>query len=232
MLRFKPKVDEFTLLRLEKDAQKLLRVDPFNAYQLLGMLSCFKGKINDMHESYKKALNLAITKEDKELVLDNYAASLYNTGYFSQSAELSSKIYNISFPVKLIESINDRFFYAGLFHQVANFSRKYNLPSNSFIFKIESFIDKYNIKDEQIQKVIKIAISVLHNHHIFNFHNAVYLELSSDESSTWLSYIIKVNRPVEEIVEMDYELACALAEEDFSSDLLLHFVPVYEVAGE
>jgi len=228
-LRFKQHIDEFTLLRLEREVQKLLQIDPFNAYQFLGMLAVFREDIANVHKYYETASKLATTSGEKNILLNNYAASLCNMGYFSKAVKLSDDITDSS--IEIVKPVKV-FFSAGLFHRAANFIRKHSLENDNFIFAVEQFMNEHGVTDEQLQKLIEITISVLHKHQFFNFRNAVHIEFSSDESSIWLSYIIKVDRSIEEIVEMDYELACAIAEEDFPTDLLLHFIPVYEVAGE
>lgn len=233
-LRLISKVDSFTFTRLEKEAQKLVKIDAFHAYQFLGILASFKEDITCVHENYKKALNFALENRDKSIVLNNYAVSLANMGYFIKAAELSIKSYEYSPPSEVIKLISSRFAYAGLFHYAANFAREYNLVSNDFIFAIavEAFMDEHGVIDEELQKLIEVGISILHKHKFFNFRNAVHIEFSAGEDSKWLRYVIKIDRSIDEIVEMDYELACALAEVDFSTELLLHFIIVYEIAGE
>jgi hypothetical protein len=153
-------------------------------------------------------------------------------GYFSEAAELSVKSYGYNPPSEVIILIPSRLTYAGLIHKAVDLIRKHNLIEFHFVFEIEQFMDKHGVTDEQLQKLIEIAISVLHEHQFFDFRNSINVEFAEDEYSKWLRYVIKINRSVDEIVEMKYELACALAESDLPTELLLHFIVAYEIAGE
>jgi tetratricopeptide (TPR) repeat protein len=231
-LRLISKIDSFTIARLEREAQKLVKIDAFSAYQLLGILASLKGDIVSLHKNYEKALKLVVTNQDNARALSNYAASLVNMGYFSEAAELSVKSYGYNPPSEVIILIPSRLTYAGLIHKAVDLIRKHNLIEFHFVFEIEQFMDKHGVTDEQLQKLIEIAISVLHEHQFFDFRNSINVEFAEDEYSKWLRYVIKINRSVDEIVEMKYELACALAESDLPTELLLHFIVAYEIAGE
>lgn len=235
-LHFAHAIDEFTLIRLEKEAQKLLNVDAFHAYQLFGTLAGFKNDVVNLHKDYNKALKLVVTSQDSAKALSNYAASLFNMGYFSEAAELSVKSYEYNPPSEVIVLVSSRFAYAGLIHKAADLIRKHNLIEFHFVFQVEQFMDEHSVTDEQLQKLIEIAISVLHEHQFFDFRNSISVEFAEDEDSKWLRYAIKVDRSVEEIVEMDYELAHKLAYEvaksNLPTELILNFIPTYEIAEE
>ena len=231
-LQFTHKIDGFTLIRLEKEALKLLNIDAFSSYQLLGTLAGFKGEITSIHENYKKALKLVVTSQDNARAFNNYAVSLFNMGCFSEAIELSVKSYEYNPPSEVIMLISSRLSYAGLIHKAADLISKHNLIDLYFVFEIEQFMDEHGVTDEQLQKLIEIAISVLHEHQFFDFRNSINVEFAEDENSKWLRYVIKIDRSVDEIVEMKYELACALAESDLPTELLLNFIVAYEIAEE
>lgn len=44
--------------------------------------------------------------------------------------------------------------------------------------------------------------------------------------------MIKIDHSVNEMVEMKYELVCALAESDLPAELLLNFIVAYEIVEE
>jgi|WetSurMetagenome_2_1015567.scaffolds.fasta_scaffold09228_5 hypothetical protein len=231
-IRFMPKVDRFTLIRLEREAQKLLSVDALHAYQFLGILASFRGDVIGVKQNYKKATNLVLTQADKIIFSLNYAESLLNIGFFSESLEQVKDINFDDLSSKMLKSISATFILSGLFHYAANLVRKYQLIDAYFTFSFENFMDEHGITDEQFQKLIEIGVSILHKHQFFDFRNSTEFEFTEDEYSKWLCFVIKIDRSVDEIVEMKYELACALAESDLPTELLLNFIVAYEIAGE
>lgn len=235
---------------MEQKANLLLEQDKITAYQFLGDLASFKGDINNVHSYYEKALELVKTDDAKKLiVLFDYSACLFDMGFFSKGIELSISAYNIVcntdplFPF-VFKSIIIRFMRVGLVHRAADLIRKKsnekyltNIFNELFgdirlIFELEKFMDEHGINDELLQRLFEIGISVLHKHKFFNFRSPPLIEFSADEDSKWLCSVIKIDRSVDEIVEMKYELACALAESDLPTELLLNFIVAYEIAGE
>jgi tetratricopeptide (TPR) repeat protein len=234
VLRSKPKIDAFTLKRLEHEAKKLLSVDAFSGYQLLGALSSFSGRVSEMRENYDKALKLASTPAEKSVALNNYSASLLVTGYFAESVELvfqalnldAGDLHKLNFALSCYKS--------GSLHQaiqhIENLARL-DQDLSQQIIAVVKFMDEHGVRDEELQKMIEIAISVLHARNFFNFRN-MRTAFVSDEDSTWFCYVIKVDRSVEEVVDMRYELAGQLAEVDLPMNLLSNFLVTYECAEE
>ena len=252
-LRLAPKLDTFTLNRLQREANNLLKVDAFNAYQILGALASFEGNITRVRENYEKALNLASINEDKAMILNNYAVSMGIMGYFSEAAKLGIESYNIFPSLRRAKQNIHHFMRAGLFHHAAELTHKIdNLDLDNGLFSLISrttrFMDKHGVSDEELQKLIEITITVLHARQFFDFHynvqlgflededsqwfHNVQLGFLEDEDSQWFRYVIKVNRSVEEIIEMIYELANQLAEVDLPIKLTSNFITAYEIAEE
>jgi hypothetical protein len=234
-LRTTPEIDPFTLKRLQREAHNLLKADAFSAYQILGALEGFTGNIKEMRRNYEIARSLALTERDKSRVLHNYTVSLSDTGYFSEAALLQAESHHQIETAKfdLSHPVQDHL-RAGLFHQVAQYAEQAtNLDDKLFfyILSVTQFMDKHEVSDQELQRLIEIAVSVLHEHQFFNFYfRNIIIEFAADESSRWFRYVIKVNRSVEEVVEMEYELACQLAEIDLPLNLLSNFITTYECA--
>lgn len=236
ILRSTPKIDAFTLKRLEHEAKKLLSVDAFRGYQILGALFGFSGKISEMRENYDKALKLAPTPAEESMALNNYSASLLVTGYFAESVELVFQALNLD--TGDLHKLNFALscYKTGSLHRVIQYVENIVLLNQELsqqIIAVVKFMDEHGVRDEELQKMIEIAISVLHAHDFFDFRNMyMYTRFISDESSTCFCYVIKVDRSVEEIVDMKYELASQLAEIDLPINLLSNFLVTYECAEE
>lgn len=233
VLRSTPKIDAFTLKRLEHEAKKLLAVDAFNGYQILGALFGFSGKISEMRENYDRALKLALTSAEKSMALHNYSIALKDTGYLTEAVELSSQSYDLEAAELKLSNFVETCYRAGLFHRAIQYMGRVVLPKeidfSQTIPLIVSFMDKYGVQDEELQKMIEIAISVSHAHNFFNFRN-MHTKFVSDEDSTWFEYVISVDCSVEEMVEMDCELATRLADAELPKNLLSNFLVTYKFA--
>lgn len=232
------KINAFTLIRLRKEANDLLKVDAFYAYQILGMLASLEKNITHVRENYEKSLNLAKMAEDKAQVFINYARSLQSMGYLSEAAELGMKSYNI-FPSSNLNTKQNIFHFmnAGLFHRAIELAHNVNVDVDvelSCLPQITQFMDKHGVSDNELQKLIEIAINVLHAYHFFDFHyqEVIAFRLVKDEYYQWFCYVIKINRSVEEVVEMIHELCEKLAEADLPIKLTSNFIISYEIAEE
>lgn len=236
-LRSTPEINPFTFKRLQREANGLLKVDALSAYQILGVLSGFAGHIAEIRKNYERALQLATTSLKKSEALYNYAASLSYVGYFAESVEFIDQAQTlVTIPdFRLLDSVQ-MYSRAGLFHRAKQHIDKIELLDKELskvIFSIMQFMDKHAVHDESYQKLLEIAVSVLHQHQFFNFHSRnIVIGFAEDDNSRWFRYVIKVNRPVGEIVEMKYELACQLAEMDLPLNLLSHFIVTYQCAEE
>lgn len=228
-------VDTFTLARLEREIDKLLQRDAFNAYVLRGALAGLKHDLQAIHESYRTALKLAIIKEDRVTVFSNYASALEWNGYFSEAVKLAMESYKVFPSAYLLQRSIELALKTGLFHQAADLIRKHpdeQIDGSHAYFQTEQFMDEHAVSDELLQKLIEIAIAVLHKCGFFNFHRdgMIRPEYDKDEDSQLFYYIITVNRSMEEVIDMNYELACEIAKSGLPTTLTLNFIPVYEVA--
>lgn len=225
-------VDDLTLARLQREAEQLLKVEPFEAYQILGSLARFKGNKDEVKQYYEKALKLAITNEDKVRALGHYATSVGMMGYYSEAVELTLKVNSI-FPYNKIYIENSINFFtrAGLFHRANQIIIQNKIDDYPDISRIVSFMDRYGVTDEALQQVIETAISVLHAHQFFSFPD-IRSGFSSDEATEWFCYEIGVECSVEEFVEMEDELSHRLVELDLPLELELYFIVMYRIMAE
>jgi len=235
-LRLADVIDEFTFARLQHEVEKLSKIDPFGAYLLRGALASLKHDLSGIRKNYQAALNLATVKEDKAMVLDNYAISMWMNGYFSEASTLAMESYK-NFPSShFAQQYILRLEAIGLFHQAADLIRERPLNEQGnddrFIFQVEQFMDQHDVSDKSLQQLIEMAIEVLHKHEFFDFrHDGVtQAGFVEDESDLCFCYTIKVKRSMAEVIELNYELAREIAKSGLPTSLTLNFVPMYEVA--
>jgi hypothetical protein len=234
-LRLADVIDEFTFARLQHEVEKLSKIDPFHAYLLRGALASLKHDLSGIRKNYQAALNLATKKEDKVMVLDNYAISMWMNGYFSEASTLAMESYK-NFPSShFVQQYILRLRAIGLFHQAADLIRKHPLNeqgnNDRFVFQVEQFMDQHDVSDESLQQLIGMAIAVLHRHEFFDFrHDWLQLEFVEDESEKCFCYTIKIKRLMAEVIDLNYELAREIAKSGLPTVLTLNFVLMYEVA--
>jgi len=101
--------------------------------------------------------------------------------------------------------------------------------SKKLLEEIEHFMNQRGVSDELLQQLIEMAIAVLHKREFFDFHHT-QVELVEDESEQCFCYIIKVKRPMAEVIDLNYELAREIAKSGLPTSLTLNFVPMYEIA--
>jgi len=235
-LRLADVIDEFTFARLQHEVEKLSKTDLLGAYLLRGALASLKHDLSGIRKNYQAALNLATVKEDKAMVLDNYAISMWMNGYFSEASRLNMESYK-NFPLPLIayQHYIFRLETMGFFHRAANLIRERLLNEQGnddrFIFQVEQFMDQHDVSDESLLQLIEMAIAVLHRHELFDVrHDRSRLELVEDESEKCFCYTIKIKRPMAEVIDLNYELAREIAKSGLPTALTLNFVLMYEVA--
>lgn len=228
-LRSKRDLDPLTLARLQREAQNLLTVDALNTHLLLGTLASLTGDLDNIHTNHQQAL--ALLHSDNARVWHNYATALEEIGYFAAAVEPAIKAYTYDHKCLSVTKILAK---AGLFHRAAELIRQDQLADDFLIVRTAQFMDQHGVSDTELQQLIEIALAVLHAHQFFDFDadRVIIPGFAEDENSQWFRYVIKINRSVEEIVDMEYELACQLAEDDLPTKLLLNFIPVYEIAEE
>lgn len=227
-------IDEFTFARLEREIDKLLKIEPFRAHSFRGVLASLRHDWNSMREDYQVALKLATINEDKAVVLQNHATALEWNGCFSEAAKLAVESYDTFPSTYRAQRVIELFVRTGLFHQSASFMRQYpqKLQSDNYRFflQVEQFMDQHGVSDEMLQQLIEMAVAVLHKHEFFNFHsNLIREELVEDESELCFCYTIKIKRSITEAVDLNYELAREIAKSGLPTSLTLNFVPMYEV---
>jgi hypothetical protein len=104
--------------------------------------------------------------------------------------------------------------------------------SKKLFEEIEHFMNQRGVSDELLQQLIEMAIAVLHKHEFFDFRHddVAQVELVEDQNEECFCYIIKVKRPMAEVIDLNYELAREIAKSGLPTSLNLNFVPMYEIA--
>ncbi|QTA83056.1 tetratricopeptide-like domain-containing protein [Desulfonema limicola] len=110
--------DDFTLTWCKAEAEKLKRQDVFleDVYNILGMLACIEGDIDNMHSYYRSALGYS---GNSFFSLSNYSASLVKSTLYKEAYEYALKAFEIE---KSDEIILDALIYMSYLLQKKEFT--------------------------------------------------------------------------------------------------------------
>lgn len=233
------RIDNFTRLRLTRDAKKLMNVDASAAYTILGILACLALDITKMKENHELAVRKA-TGDTKIRALTNFAVSLTRIGLHDESVEIlesARKNYPGSFaiPVQLLranirrgaitEALDNwkaiirlkkagetRFFDAGLFEEISAF-----LKSN-------------NIDESQIVELLSTATSLHMKEKVRSVSTEIKVEIDEEDGEAFLSIMVSLLSTPSSCAELNELLADEITKKSFP-DQIIKRVPVSFVAN-
>lgn len=214
--------------RLKNEAEALKRTDAFRAYRILGMLSCIEGEIPSMHSYHTKALSLEPNNYNANY---DYAVSLFNIGQFSEAIGYAKKVKDAN-PISILEFLIESSGVAGHFSDSMKWIGEWKKINPNKKHRVEeltkqiiSLMKENKTLSKDVDRLQKLAHSILleNNMHITKKR----MEILEDEESKWLSYMILMDEPVSEIVDLNEELAERLAEENLPSNLTSNVVIMY-----
>lgn len=216
---------------LKNEAEALKRVDAFRAYRILGMLACIEGEVPDMHSNHVKAISL---EPNNFYANYDYAVSLFNIGQFSEAIGYAEKVKDAD-PIIILEFLIESSGVAGHFKDSMKWISEWKKINPNKKHRVEdltkqtiSLMKENETSSEDVERLQKLAHSLLleNNMHITKKR----IEVLEDEESRWLSYMILLDEPVSEIVDLNEELAERMAEENLPSNLTSNVVIMYSSA--
>lgn len=233
--------DPVILTRFKNEAQinKRDQSDNINGYLALGTLARLEGDIDALHANYQHAIAASTAQHVHIITL--YAKCLTPFGLFSQAAELKRQAFDLSQgALNYLEEAIHFYGLAGRFHQVGELLKTWDKmsPDKAHQFsqlagKVIDFMDEKNVSDADLEGLINIALSLLRQHELSIAAPQINISLLEDEDGKWLHYGIPLyDLSVEEMVDLDFELADRIAEEKLSANLTGYFVPTFEIIGE
>lgn len=231
-------VDEFTIRRLTRETNKLVKSDPVMAYVALGSIAVLQVDVEKVHYYFNQAINI----QENITVWNNYCVCLGSLGYTIEAGELLKKLsfkQNISDLKFLFNGVN-LCSEAGLFFTSFNFLLKYNKLSSKkahslteSIISTISFMEKLNLKEEMLIPLFDVHSQILRKYDVIERLSPMkdFKQINYYYSKEYneFRYEIYIDKPVDEVCEMADELAEAVAELDLPADVVYHFTPLYRV---
>lgn len=228
--------DHLTLTQLKDKAQQHSQLNNVDGYLARTVLAGLEGDTNAIQTHYQQAITTF--SEQHAFSLATYAKSLTLFGWFSKAADLMLKAYELS-PTTLNYLDEAIYFYGltGHFHRVSELLTKWDKqnPHHQHRFspisqQIIEFMDEKNVTDNELAKLIDIALSLLRQHRLTIATSQINISLPEEDNSQWFYYGIPLQQAlsVENMVALDFELADKMTEANLSARLSAYFVTMFE----
>jgi tetratricopeptide (TPR) repeat protein len=205
--------------RLKRDTDSLrAKINDAEYYDFLGQIACLERDRNSILSCYENALKLAPNDCNIQY---NYVVSLGNSGFFAQAVE-QIKILVDKFPNELeaLPFLVDNIFRLCRFKSTLQLLNKLE-NSTSYVYKIiqkaTSIFEDAQLSDDEAQHLCELAFSVLETKNLY--YSVTEINIVDDT----VCYTIFVDSPIEDIADINWELAGIFAEkvEDMRSDVLM-----------
>ncbi|VAX19797.1 hypothetical protein MNBD_NITROSPINAE02-2166 [hydrothermal vent metagenome] len=213
----------FLLGQIKRDAQTLRKNDALSASIILGMVASIENNIDEMRSHHENALRI---NESDFFANINYAASLWKTWFLSEANDYYLKAYETNpSDYRVILNLVNNLLFMGRFKDANSWLIKLEKQfpdgqrdAKKFIEEALDFLNENKISEKDIKSYLDLAVSVLHSQGIFFTGRDV--SFSEDEESRSISYEIKLDLPVRQIVDLNWKFAEKLAERDDLLDLV------------
>lgn len=201
--------DPVILSQFKNKARNILTIDVYEGYIALGVLASLEGNVEAIHTHYQQAIENFSRKPE---LVASYAESLARVGHFSPAAELMLEAYYLSpstlnYLDKAIQlcGIVGRFYFVG---ELLRIREKIN-PQNTHPFasntkQIIQWMKKTKVTDDQLEKLINLALSLLQQYPIVITPR--HVEITLDEDQQKLHYKIHLAEKTETISEITNRL--------------------------
>ena len=174
--------NDFELKRLEREAEKLLKIDAVAGYTALGAVASLRGDIEGVHSRHRAALQLS---GNSPQTLHNYGASLAKLGEFTEALEVARRAHSRA-PAdpQMFGGVVTASLYAGHFREACDLVNEWNganperpYAPDSPVEALLSAVDREVFTEERLQEVVAIAYEVLRSSKI----RTGRVELHADE---------------------------------------------------
>lgn len=196
---------DFEIRLLKKEAGNLIKIDAAIAYNYLGFIAALENNRKAVISNYEKAIKLPSNNCINRL---NYSIALSRCGLNDLALEQAREI------VKMIP--DDKDVLETLFLRLSSTAR-FN-EAHKLLTKIEDnerielvnhaskIFEEANLEDEDAQYLQKLAYSVIEKNNIYYFNSTIGI------IDNCVSFTLYVDLPVEEIFDINWELAGVLAD--------------------
>ncbi len=194
--------NDFSLKKLEREAQKLINVDAAGAYLILGILSCIKREFDVMRSHHENAIKLVNDAECNR----NYAASLLIAGfpseaydYYTAAAKLD--VSNLGHAIQFSIA-------SGRFSDAKSFMQQFHAvhpgtehPFQELVMSLVEKMEENCVPADLVIQAVEIASSILREHGQFVFEPKIRVT----------KHPIRFEFPVcltpDEVAELNFEFA-------------------------
>lgn len=217
----------FALRKLEQEAKALARTDAGHAYVALGAITCIKRDAQGMKDYYAKALRLA---PNDLFTLSNYSISLFKLCLFNEARHYAAKAYEISqrSDLNILQILIDASLLVGELGESIKWLADWDSksPNRSYPIQVDikmanSILRQNNVTDSDAGRFLNIAYDILGR------QGFDAMEVLFDTFDDELFYRVKVCAEIDQIVDLNFELADTLANEDFIPSVINAITVMY-----
>lgn len=221
--------DPVILSPLKNKAHDILIIDVYQGYIALGVLASLEGNVEAIHTHYQQAIENFSRKPE---LVASYAESLARVGHFSPAAELMLEAYYLSpSTLNYLDKAIQLCGIVGRFHFIGELLRireKIN-PQNTHPFasntkQIIQWMKKTKVTDDQLEKLINLALSLLQQY--FIVITPRHVEMNLDEDQQKLHYKIHLAEKTETILEITNRLTQQLIAAGLPAIINWKIVPI------
>jgi hypothetical protein len=218
---------DLEIRRLKKEAENLIKIDAAIAHNYLGRIAALENNKEGVISNYEKAIKII---PNEYIIHSNYSISLLHCGLNYLALEEARKVFS-KFP-------NNKDVSSDLFYSLVN-SARFNEASKlldkiqdnkdiEFVNNATKIFAAANLTDDEAQHLQILAFSLIEKHQLYFYVTDIGI------IENCVEYIIYVDKPIEDIFELNWELANLLAEtvDDMRCDVLNFTYSSVEVLRE
>ncbi|MBF0285977.1 MAG: hypothetical protein HQL51_16125 [Magnetococcales bacterium] len=227
---FGSRVSPFILNRWRNEARKLTGKFPADAYHLLALVAGFEGDETAMRECFANALRF---EPEQIVIIHNYMMWLFTFGRMDEGVEIGRK-YHQTHPESDQGLINyfNALLWTGKYSEI---SRLFQNPERRT--RVESVMDlkefnklqdclshqvRWGLSDEDIASTLRIACNLLMNKAVQLSGIRIDLLIDPEEEIEWICFRMELDRPIAEIVQLEFDLADRIVDADLPSCVTDH----------
>lgn len=219
------RVNEFTLKRIQHDAERIKSHDPVAAYTALGCIAFLRHDTEEMLYNHQKALKFNDYDFHSNI---NFAVSLSNAGYFGLAYEYGKKAFNIAGPehVEAAKEFLNHCKSAGKFQEAAELMQllgkmKIEIPKDNVVVDGLKFVNSRNIDPELISDYFCLSTEIMKKNDIYpkNIRHWHY----EDEEEEYFIKEIFIEASSEDVAQMNTELSELVTKKNYPTDLNMAF---------
>lgn len=223
-------LSEFEIAQLKQKANRLMATDPVGASEALGAIACLEGDEDAMRGHHARALRLYPNDPRQH---KQFATSLANRLHHSEALQRLREAYRLSPDnIEVLETAISYSYRTLRFRECATYLHDWEMrkPDAEHRYKqsIESlaaFAERERIQDEEFAAVADTVEEVARRHR--GLWGKYVVQLSSDDSSTWVSFRHWAHTLRVDPFELNLELTALLAEKDIQAAASGKVVPMF-----